>query len=101
MLAGLFDIPQLLSPKAVLDSSADGLASSVAPLWGDNVFVGYKAERASIMKASAGYTFRNAIPLVKRWRDEDRQSEVIEVNMHYQPKVVSSLAGYLIKDVLA
>ena len=101
MLAGLFDIPQLLSPKSVLDTAAEGVTASIAPVWGDNIFVGYKAERASIMKPSAGYTFRNAIPMVKRWRDEDRQSEVVEVNMHYQPKVVASLAGYLLKDALA
>jgi len=101
MLAGLFDIPQILSPKAVVDSAAEGVTASISALWGDNVFVGYKAERPSIMRPSCGYTFKNAIPMVKRWRDEDRQSEVIEVNMYYQPKVVASLAGYLLKDVLA
>lgn len=101
MLAGLFDIPQLLSPKAVIDTAAEGVASSISPLWGDNVFVGYKAERASIMKPSAGYIFQNKIPEVKRWRVEDRQSEAIEVNKYYQPKVVASLAGYLLKDALA
>lgn len=100
MIAGLFDIPELLVPKAVLDSAAEGVAANINALWGDNVFVGYKAERASIMKPSAGYIFKNAIPMVKRWRDEDRQSEVIEVNMYYQPKVVASLAGYLIRDTL-
>jgi len=101
MLAGLFDLPEILVPKAVLDSSAEGATSSIAPLWGDNIFIGYKAQSPSIMRPSAGYTFRNAIPMVKRWRDEDRQSEAIEVNMHYQPKVMASLAGYLFKDALA
>ena len=101
MIAGLFDIPEMLVPKAVIDTAAEGLTETISPIFGDNVFVGYKAERASIMKPSAGYTFRNAIPMVKRWRDEDRQSEAIEVNMYYQPKVVASLAGYLIRDTLA
>ena len=100
MLAALFDIDKLLVPTAVLDSAHEGATVSVAAVWTDNVFVGYRPERASLLKPSAGYIFQNAIPLVKRWRSEERQSEVIEVNMHYQPKVVSSLSGYLIKNVL-
>lgn len=101
MIAGLFDIEQLLVPKAVIDTSAKGVASSISFLWGDNVFVGYKPSRPSPLRPSAGYIFQNSIPMVKRWRVEERQSEAIEVNKHYQAKVVASLAGYLIKDTLA
>ena len=101
MLAGLFGIESILVPKAVIDSSAEGVAASVAPVWSDNVFVGYVSPRPSPLAPSAGYTFRNAKPLVKRYRDEEREGEWIEVNMHYQCKIVSSLAGYMIADVLA
>jgi len=101
MIAGLFDIDQLLVPKAVIDSSAEGVAASIAPIFGDNVFVGYKPASAGPLKPSAGYIFKNALPMVKRWRVEERQSEAIEVNVHYDAKVVASLSGYLIKDTLA
>ena len=101
MLAGLFDLPKILVPKAVIDSADEGVAASIAPVWGDNVFVGYKANSPSPLKPSCGYTFRSNKPLVKRWRKEEVSGEVIEVGMLYQPKVVASLAGYLIKDVLA
>lgn len=101
MMAGLFDLPKLLVPKAVLDSSAEGVAASIAPLWGDNVFVGYRAERPSPLKPSSGYIFRSSMPLVKRWRDEEVAGEYIEAGMRYQAKVVASLAGYLLKDVIA
>lgn len=101
MIAGLFDIPQLLIGKAVVDNAAQGLAASIAPLWGDNVFVGYKPAKASPLAPSAGYIFRNNIPMTKKWRVEERQSEAIEVNVHFQAKVVASLSGYLLKDVLA
>lgn len=100
MLAGLFDIQKLVVPKAVIDSSAEGVAASIGDVWGDNVFVGYRAERPSPLKPSAGYVFRSSTPLVKRWRDEERASEAIEVGMLYQAKVVASLSGYLLKDVL-
>lgn len=101
MLAGLFDTPKMLVPKAVIDSSAEGVAASIAPIWGDNVFVGYRAPSASPLKPSAGYVFRNSIPMVSRWRVPERRGEAIEVGMLYQAKVVASLAGYLITDALA
>lgn len=100
MIAGLFDMAQILVPKAVIDSSAEGVAASISALWTDNVFVGYKPPKASILKPSSGYIFKNAIPMVKRWRDEERASEAIEVNAMYDAKVVASLSGYLIRDVL-
>lgn len=100
MIAGLFDVPQLLVGKAVVDTAAEGITASISPVWGDNVFMGYKPAKASPMAPSAGYIFRNNIPMVKRWRAEERQSEAIEVNLHYQAKVVASLAGYLLQDVL-
>lgn len=101
MIAGLFDVPQLLVGKAVYDTAQEGLTASITPLWGDNVFVGYKPAKASPMAPSAGYIFKNNLPMTKRWRVEERQSEAIEVNVHFQAKVVSSLSGYLLKDVLA
>jgi len=101
MIAGLFDLPQILVPKAVVDSSAEGLTPSVAAVWADNVFVGHKPANPGPLQPSAGYIFQNQIPMVKRWRAEERQSEAIEVNLHYSPKIVASLCGYLMKDVLA
>lgn len=101
MLAGLFDVPNLLVPKAVIDSSAEGVTASIGPVWGDNVFVGYRAERPSPLRPSAGYIFRSSKPLVKRWRDEELAGEKIEAGMMYQAKVVASLSGYLLKDALA
>jgi hypothetical protein len=101
MIAGLFDTPNLVVPKAVIDTAAEGVASSISPVWGDNAFRGYRAERPSPLKPSCGYVFRSNKALVKSWREERRAADAIEVGMLYQPKVVASLAGYLIKDALA
>ena len=101
MLAGLFDLPKLLVPKAVLDTAAEGISSTIVPIWGDNVFVGYRPDSAGPLKASAGYVFRSKKPLVKGWRAEPREADAIEVGMRYQARVVASFAGYLIKDALA
>lgn len=99
-LAALFDLAKgLLIPKAGYDSSHQGVTPSIGNFWGDNAFLGYKPDSAGPLKPSSGYTFRKAMPLVKRWREEARESEMIEVNMEYQVRVVASLSGYLIKDI--
>lgn len=101
MLAALFDLDQLLVPTSIIDSAAEGATESLGAVYSDNIFVGYKPGMPGPMKASAGYCFEKAIPLVKRWRVEERDSEAIEVNIQYTPKIVSSLSGYLIIDALA
>lgn len=101
MQAALFDLDQVLVPTAVIDSSAEGATESISALYGDSIFVGYKPQKAGPLKPSAGYIFRNAKPLVKRWRVEERDSEAVEVNLNYSAKIVSSLSGYLIVDALA
>jgi hypothetical protein len=103
-LAALFDLGQLLIPAASYDSSAPGVAdttTNIVPFYGDNAFVGFKPSAPGPMKPSSGYIFRNVMPMVKRWRVEERESECIEVNMEFQAKVVASLSGYLIKDILS
>lgn len=102
MIKGLLSIDSVLVPKASLDSSAEGQTASIGAMWNDNCFVGYKPNRPGMFAPSAGYIFmNNSIPRVKKWRDEERESDAIEVNAMYQPKVVASLSGYLIKDCLA
>jgi hypothetical protein len=99
MLAALFNLPSLLVPIASIDNAALGVAESIGNVWGDNAFVGYKAPTPSPLKPSAGYIFVKNQPRVRRWRDEERKSEAIEVQMKFQPKVVASLTGYLIRDI--
>jgi len=98
IMEGLFDVGKILIPNAIHDTSAEGQTESIAPLWGDNVFVGYRAPRPSPKLPSAGYIFQRNKPAVKRWRVEERESEAIEVNKQYQAKIVASLTGYLIRD---
>lgn len=100
MAAALIGADKVLVALASEDSSALGVADSIAALWNDAVFWGYAPASPGPLKASAGYTFRKAIPMVKRYRAEDRESDAIEVNMEYQIKVVSSLSGFIIKDVV-
>lgn len=101
-LAALFDLPGgLLSPETAYDTSALGTTQSISSIWdAENAFVGYKPDAPGPLKPSSLYTFKKALPLVKRWRDEARESEVIEVNMEYEVRVVASLSGYLICNIV-
>lgn len=100
ILAALFGVNELLVSHAARDTAQEGLAQTVSQLWGDVAFVGYKPARPSPKTPSAGYTFEKTMPAVRRWRDEELFGEYIEVNRKSQFKVVASLAGYLIKDIV-
>lgn len=99
-LAALFQLKQLLVPAASYDTAAIGVAASMSNFYGDVAFVGYKPAAPGPLQPSAGYIFKKTLPLVKRWRDEAVEGEWIEVNIEHQPKVVASLCGYLIKDIV-
>lgn len=99
MLASLFGLEDIMISRAGIDSSAEGVTNSLGYILGDVFWCGHRA-RPSLKSQGAGFIFRKNKPLVKRWREESRESDVIEVNMQYQAKIVSSLSGYLIKDII-
>lgn len=100
IMQGLFDLPKIHVPISIYDTSAEGATEVITSLWGDSAFLGYRAPRPSPKLPSSGYMFRRSKPLVKRWRVEERDSEAIEVNLQYQAKIVASLTGFLIKDIV-
>lgn len=100
MLAGLFDLKELLIANGSYDTAAEGVTSSISQFFADIAFVGYKPERAGPKMPSSGYIFMKDAPAVKRWRVDEREAEAIEVTKKYQAKVVASLSGYLIKNTV-
>jgi hypothetical protein len=100
MLGALFDLPELLIPTAVQDTAAEGLASSISYFYGDAAFLGWKPGSPGRKTPSCGYLFMRDMPRVRSWFDDERNATAIEVEVKYQPKVVASLTGYLIKDIV-
>jgi len=98
ILAGLFDLDELMVPTASKDTAAEGQASAITPIWGDNMLLYYTPARPSPRLPSAGYIFAKNTPAVRRWRDEEREATAIEVKRDWVHKVCASLAGYLIRD---
>jgi hypothetical protein len=93
-VASLLGIPELLVPKAVKDTAADGVAAAITPIW-SNCFIGYKAPAPSNRSVSCGYSFQKPAE-VRKFRDEKRKATAIEVEINFKPQVVASLTGYLI-----
>ena len=100
LLASLLGIDQMLISRAQIDSSAEGQTESIGNIWSDVAFLGYRPPRPSPKAPSSGYIFQSKAQTVKRWRDEERSAEAIEVSILFQPKIVASLTGYLINDTL-
>src|SRR3990167_4263770 len=100
MIAALFGLPELHISDISYDTAAEGITASLSAILGDVAFMGWKPASPGPLQPSCGYIFRNSRPMTKRWRDEERESDAIEANMEYSAKVVSSLSGYLIKDVI-
>jgi len=100
IVAGLLGYKDVLVGGAQYDSAAEGATQSISNVWSDNCFVGYKPARANVRTPSCGYLFMSKAPQVKKWREEERESDAIEVNVKYDPIVTSVYAGYLIKDCI-
>lgn len=100
ILAGLLGLPELLIANGQYDTSDLGRTSTMSNFWGSVAFVGYKPSRPGPKQPSSGYIFRKNVPMVKRWRDDEREAEAIEVCMKYQARIVASLSGYLITSAI-
>lgn len=100
MLAGLFGVNELHVSTAVQDTAAEGLASTISFMWGDVAFLGWKPASPGLKTPSCGYTFIKNAPRVRSWFDDERNADAIEVEVKFAPKVVASLTGYLIKDII-
>lgn len=102
IVGALIGLPSVLVPSIYYDSAALGLAAVNVPIWKANfAFLGYKPSSPGYYQLSSGYMFQKDKPLVRRWREEERESEAIEVDCEFQFKVVASLTGYYINGTIS
>lgn len=103
LLARLFMVDNVLMPTVVKDSANFGAAFSSSSVWGKDVIFAYVDGSAGQKKQTLAKTFEYnpGRPPVKRWREEDREIDVFEVNRQYGIYIVSSGAGYMIRNAVA
>ena len=89
-------------------NSADNIdaTESITSLWGKDVWVGYVEQSPALETLTFGKTFAVRYPdgtigPVDRWREEGRKSDLVRKSMRYDAKVVSGMAGYIIKTAFS
>lgn len=98
----------VLEPAAISDTSVEGRAFNATAVWGKNVIIAYiSPKRAGKRVLNLGYTFvapdeiTGASDLnTRKYREEARGGDWIEVAMTYDVRLVSSGAGYLFQTVI-
>lgn len=88
--------------SSVTNNANEGAGNSIVDVWWKNVVLAYiNMENPTIDSISFVYGFRPQQFTVRRWRDEPRKWDYIEMEYAEDVRVVSNVAWYLIKDVIA
>jgi len=102
LLKQLFEVDNYYVAGALYETATEGQTSSLNYLWGKNLIVAYVAPNVGLKVLTFGVTFRKTgYRRVKKWREEKRNGDMIEVADLFVPKVVCSDAAYLLKSVVA
>jgi hypothetical protein len=113
IIASVVGIANIVVPGVGYNSTANpGQTASLTYLWGKNVIMAYVPPRAGLKIPAFGYEFTfgyggNTPQVVKRWREEQRESDIIRVSRRYDLKMVAvdgsglSIAGYIIQNATA
>lgn len=101
LVASMFEVDRILIGRAIYTASPEGTAESsvtYSRIWGKAALLLYVPQNPSMRTPASGYTFvwrrwPNALQYVKRIRDEERETDIIECNSFYAQKVTGKAAG--------
>lgn len=108
-MAGLFEVDEILITSAIQNTAAEGLANSHSFIGGKHALLSYRPQTPAIMVPSAGYNFTwtgfigsttNGMR-IRRKRDDMADTDVFELDMHYDNKLVSADLGYFFNGIVA
>ena len=103
MLSGVLGIDNILVGASVYNTADEGGTESMSFVWGADALIAYISPSNNMRTASAVKTFVKSgtgSPIsVKKYRDDAREGEFIEVNSHWKTIVTGSQAGYLIRGI--
>ena len=109
LAAALFEVQRNLIGRSIYTNSPEGTAEgSVAysRMWGKNALLLYVPPAPGVRTPAAGYTFvwdywPNALMYIKRMRDEQRETDIIEGNSFYAQVVTGAAAGVFASAAVA
>lgn len=91
-----------------LYNTADNIdaAESLGSFWGKDIWIGYVDQTEGDKVLTFGKTFvypqlGGEMKPIDRWRENARKADLVRQTWEYDPKVVTSTAGYLIKTAFS
>lgn len=99
LLAQVWNLDKVLVGEAVYNSAAEGQSDSMARIWGDNALVAYIAPTPGLLQPSAMYTFMSQDLKVRRWYNNDLESEIIKASIIADFVVTGAGLGYFFYDL--
>lgn len=109
-VAAILELDEINVSSGVSNTAEKGATSATGFIGGKNALLSYSPRTPQLMMPSAGYTFSWAGFLgsngtgmrVKKYRAEERfESDMIEGQMSFDQKVVSSDLGYFFSSIIA
>jgi hypothetical protein len=109
LFAALAEIPEVMVGKAIYTTSVEGTAEgsvTYSRIWGKHALLIYVPPRPSLLTPSGGYTFvwqrvPSAIQYIRRFRDEERECDIIEANSYFDQKLTGASAGIFAQNAAA
>ncbi|MGA2631762.1 MAG: hypothetical protein ABSG54_16310 [Terriglobia bacterium] len=100
-LKAVFNVDNFYIGSAIKNLAKEGASDNLDYIWGKNALLFYRPPVAGRRTVSLGYQFTLAFGannggfFVKRYRDEARTADVVEVQLYFDAKVVAANAAYL------
>lgn len=89
-------------------NTADNIDATevIAEFWGKDVWLGVvddaPGQRTKTFGKTFVYPYNESVTMpVDRWREEPRKADLVRTSYRYDVKIVSNVAGYLLKSVIA
>lgn len=101
LLAQCFGLERVLVGSAVYNTANKGQTLSAGYVWGKYCGIYYIEPNPGIKTVSAGITFRSENFTVRKWREDSRGGDMIEVEMIDDEVVPAAGAGYVYSTVVS
>jgi hypothetical protein len=106
-LAQIFDVEQVLVPRAFRNTANPGQAAQMEYIWGKNALLCHVPTRPGLKTVGLAYTFVwSAAPgsldgrLVETWREPRRKADMLRVQRYYDQKLIAPGAAYVWKSAV-
>ena len=107
LLADILDVDEVIVGGGLKESAVEGQTSSLTKMWGKYALIMYRQPGANTLKVPAlGFIptwklYGNKTYKVKKYRVEERNGDMVEVESAYDVILACSSAGYLLSAVIS